>query len=125
MQFYVLWLFTVTCPFDLVVFFLLLDVKESTDSTQTSGAGAKEKGDSTAKTTKTQSKLSKTVKQVPVETTVDHSVLETLEVFDLSDNEAWVRILLISFCCESSCNSKRPNNQFWLFKWENTKWFDN
>lgn len=67
-------------------------MKESTDSTQASGAGAKEKGDSTAKTTKTQSKLSKTVKQVPVETTVDHSVLETLEVFDLTDNEAWVRI---------------------------------
>ena len=74
-------------------FLLLLDVKENPDSTQASGAGAKEKGESTVKTTKTQSKLSKMVKQAPVETTVDHSVLETLEAFDLTDNEAWVRIL--------------------------------
>lgn len=86
------------------------DVKESTDSTQTSGAGAKEKGDSTAKTTKTQSKLSKTVKQVPVETTVDHSVLETLEVFDLSDNEAWAGL-----------PSEQIPERFIQYRWLTTK----
>ncbi|CAE1299291.1 unnamed protein product [Acanthosepion pharaonis] len=86
------------------------DVKESTDSTQASGAGAKEKGDSTAKTTKTQSKLSKTVKQVPVETTVDHSVLETLEVFDLTDNEAWAGL-----------PSEQIPERFIQYRWLTTK----
>lgn len=86
------------------------DVKESSDSTQGNGAGAKEKGESASKTAKTQSKLSKTVKQAPVETAVDHSVLETLDAFELTDNEAW-----------SGLPSEQMPERFVQYRWLTTK----